>query len=135
MFLVLLVVPLSPQLLCPLTPEVLAGFLELGIVCEAEVVLVVVRLVDYPGNGYGAAVLSLSGGPVLGGGLGQYSVDWDAEDRRRSIWSAVLEGGFELSLGRRWLIELALHNRSIEFSRDSFSGSSLILTFGTRLDA
>jgi len=67
LFLVLLLFPLAPQLLFPLTPEVLADFLELGIVCEAEVVLVVVGLVDYPGNGDGAAVLSFFGGPVLGG--------------------------------------------------------------------
>ncbi len=72
--------------------------------------------------------------PFLGGGIGQHGVLWDEDDTQRSTWSAVLEGGFELDLGSRFVFGLDLLARSLEFADDSFSGAAVVAQIGARID-
>jgi hypothetical protein len=72
--------------------------------------------------------------PWLGAGLGQQWVEWSGESGGTSRWSWHLSGGIEREFKTRFLGQLGLVNRLIEFSNDSFSGSSLVLTFGMRID-
>jgi hypothetical protein len=68
-------------------------------------------------------------------GLGMQEVNWSATGSERVIWNATLEGGLELRIGDLLRAELGLLTRSIEFSTDSFTGTALALTVGTRIDA
>lgn len=72
--------------------------------------------------------------PFLGFGLGQSAVKPEGGDPR-STWSAVLGVGAELNLSDRFLVQLEVLTRSIEFSNDSYTMTALTLTFGTRFDA
>jgi hypothetical protein len=72
--------------------------------------------------------------PFLAMGLGQNQVK-PAGGGSRSIWSAVLGVGSEWDLSSRWLIQLELTTRTVEFSNDSYTMSALTLTFGARIDS
>lgn len=72
--------------------------------------------------------------PFVAAGLGQNNVELDAGGAR-SIWSAVLGGGLERELGGRFLIQLDLLTRTVEFSTDSYTLTALTLSFGARIDA
>ena len=69
-----------------------------------------------------------------GAGFGQHIVRLDGESGGKSTWSLHLDAGIEWEPSERFLLQLELVNRSLEFSTDSFSASSLILTLGTRID-
>ncbi len=72
--------------------------------------------------------------PFLAFGLGQNAVKPVGEDAR-STWSAVLSAGAEWRFSSRFLMQMELLSRSVEFSNDSFSMTTFTLTFGTRFDA
>lgn len=72
--------------------------------------------------------------PYLEVGLGQSGVRYDSGGSR-STWTAVLGGGVEWDLTSRFILQLELLTRMVEFSNDSFTMTALTLSFGARFDA
>ncbi|MCP4548312.1 MAG: hypothetical protein GY835_17765 [bacterium] len=70
----------------------------------------------------------------LGGGLGLYHVRWEGATGGSSKSSLVFSGGVEIDLGSRFILDVELVNRSLEFATNSLSGSAVILMLGMRID-